>query len=246
MLVYLLLFLLKLLSDNQMCVAHLTYSCQHIYGRDGKRQSRLLDLYEDGYTVSTIDHNERFIRVDMDHSFQSGQPVPHLNDKECYFPYNEHGEARDVFVDDYSADFLMRSINSCSILPSKRQREVSDSTSWKSVWHSTGVSELYVNIEDDVIVEYDSVLLSPIGVVHNRIGNRSVRLVDMNGNVVNTSVGEIGTAAVAVELYNDSGVVEERVERNANKYFYKIFQKNKWRKKLEEEKNLNISESVGK
>ena len=225
------------------------FDCMYMFSgiiiiRDGKRQSRLIDLYDDGYKVSTIDHNQSKIRVDMEHSFSESKPVPYTLDKECYLSSNdsEDGTQRDVFVDDDGVDFLMRSMDSCSILPDKGLRK--PSTNENNVWHSTGVSELYVNTSDNVIVEYDLTLLTPIGVVHNKLGNRSVRLVDIHGNVVNTAAGENGARAVAVELYNTEGIVEERIERNAgDKYFYKVFQVNKWQKRLAEQKALErISE----
>ena len=206
--------------------------------RDGNRQSRLLDLRDDGFRVSTIDHNARAVRVDMEHAFGAGaQPVPLFGDKKCFLSYPIRGGAATADDDpddgararylreeggaDDRGPMLLRAMDSCSILPSRAERGGAD------VWLNTGVSELHV--QEDAIVEYDLDLLAPIGLVHNQLAGRRVRLVDSVGEPVEATSAGAGARAVALEVLAADGAVCERIQRNADRYFYRVFQPNKWR-----------------
>jgi len=176
----------------------------------------------------------------MEHSFDApGRPTPLFGNKQCFLSYPIRNQGAGVDLDertrylvsegaDDQSPMLMRAMDSCSILPSKADRGEG------GIWLSTGVSELHV--QDKTIVEYDLDLMAPIGLVHNQLSGRRVRLVDSMGEEIEDTGGGGGTRAVALEVLDSDGAVCERIQRNADKFFYRVFQQNKWKMKIMEQK----------
>ena len=191
----------------------------------------MFDLLDTGYRVYTIDHNTHSLRVDLEHSFGAGRPEPLLANKQCFL-LDHGGEGqlqamtRDNDGDEEDADGpLMRVADACSVASSSAHKK-SDTK-----WISTGVSELHV--QHDAIVEYDPTVLAPIGLVHNKLGGRIPRLVDADGRLIGDDSD--GARAAFLEIVNDEGGIEEAIPRNAEGFFYRIFQPNKWMRRQQQQ-----------
>lgn len=206
--------------------------------RDGNRQSRLLDLFTDGYRVTTIDHISRTLRVDLEHSFDDvrRRPEPRLDSKQCFLldragdgplistasvvaAADDGGDPGTDENDRDGGGRLMRVADACSVASSRAGKDAADT------WLSTGRSELHV--QHDAVVEYDPFVLAPIGLVHTSLAGRSVRLVDADGRCVAGS----GARAAFLEIVNADGGIDEAIPRNSSGFFFRVFQPNKWRKK---------------
>ena len=84
-------------------------------------------------------------------------------------------------------------------------------------------------LQDEILVEYDAVCMAPIGAVFLQVPDHChIRLVDDDGNQVDTVATDGSTATVVEMVDTQANEVVEKVYRNNEGKFYQIFQPNKW------------------
>jgi len=176
--------------------------------RDGDRHSRLLCGDEDGFTVLTMDHETGESRVDLKGSWDARDAPQILTPPE-------------ELICDVSSGFLCSEVD-CSV-------GSIDGDGGEISWFNSGLRSM-LHLQDNMLIEYDAMNMAPIGAVFLDVPDCClVRLVDSQGEEIDTVTTD-GSAAVAVELVDrTSGDVTERVARNEQGGFYRIFQPNKIR-----------------
>jgi len=173
---------------------------------DGFRQSRLLRFDDEGYSVSTWDHDEERERVDVTHRWDDLSPAA------AEVPEDE-------MVCDPEAGWLCGR-DACVI------GEDIDGVRWFPAGGDCMLAQ-----QGGLLVEYSVEAQAPVGVVSldadlpDGGDGWEVRLVDARGEVVDSGDG---SAAVAVQLTRESTREVQRYERNEAGTFYRVFQPNKW------------------
>eukprot|EP00898_Chlorokybus_atmophyticus_P003927 jgi/Chlat1/4535/Chrsp29S08895 len=180
--------------------------------KDGQRHSRVLKIIETGYEVYTLDHDDDAprLRLDLHHEFGSPDPPSPI------VPVDE-------LLCDPSKGYLCGRTE-CSIIGENIEGVM---------WFPAGPSCMLA-LQDELLVEYNTRWRAPIGVVAKGVEHARVRLLDSAGEEV--TVGD-GSEAVVAEITREDGSVE-RVERNDRGGFFKVFQPNKWRLKLQQKEAL--------
>eukprot|EP00890_Picochlorum_soloecismus_P006210 jgi/Picsp_1/6590/NSC_03933-R1_protein len=178
------------------------------FSRDGHRHSRILKGGSDGYEVLTMDHDTGETRLDLKGQWNDTKSPEYLVPEE-------------ELLCDPSAGWLCSKID-CEVPLTGNMSEN------EVTWFNSGASSM-LSLQDGILVEYDASCMAPIGAVFLEVPDAYfVRLVDADGQEVDT-VNTDGSAAVRVEMVDrDAGEVVEAVERNAEGKFYQIFQPNKW------------------
>ena len=169
---------------------------------------RLLCGDEDGFTVLTMDHETGESRVDLKGSWDARDAPQILTPPE-------------ELICDVSSGFLCSEVD-CSV-------GSIDGDGGEISWFNSGLRSM-LHLQDNMLIEYDAMNMAPIGAVFLDVPDCClVRLVDSQGEEIDTVTTD-GSAAVAVELVDrTSGDVTERVARNEQGGFYRIFQPNKIR-----------------
>ena len=161
----------------------------------------------------TVDHDAGSLRLDLKGEWNDPGPPQYL-------------VPEDELLCDPSSGWLCSEVD-CSLDVDGKIPEVT--------WFNVGPSTM-LSLQEDVLVEYDTNTMSPIGAVFLKVPEGSiVRLVDAAGEKVD-AVGTNGAHAVAVEIVD--GEINEvimRAERNDRGSFYQIFQHNKWVAKKKKE-----------
>eukprot|EP01025_Chloroclados_australasicus_P048044 TRINITY_DN5431_c0_g1_i3.p1 TRINITY_DN5431_c0_g1~~TRINITY_DN5431_c0_g1_i3.p1 ORF type:complete len:489 (+),score=62.67 TRINITY_DN5431_c0_g1_i3:838-2304(+) len=170
--------------------------------KDGFSQSRLLRVTEEGYELFTRDHYDGSLRQDVKGLWKEKQP-------EVVTPEDE-------LVCDPDAGYVC-GFNSCSLLEPPNV-----------TWLNTG-SIYQVALQDNMLIEYDISTFSPIGAACLDVAGRDIVLLDSQNQTV-SNTGTTGDEVVAIELRSENGEIE-RIERNQDNAFYRIYQPNKWVKK---------------
>eukprot|EP01026_Neomeris_dumetosa_P064974 TRINITY_DN6220_c0_g1_i9.p1 TRINITY_DN6220_c0_g1~~TRINITY_DN6220_c0_g1_i9.p1 ORF type:complete len:477 (+),score=54.31 TRINITY_DN6220_c0_g1_i9:74-1504(+) len=183
--------------------------------KDGFSQSRLLRIMQEGYELFTRDHEDGSLRLDVKSSWDDSQP-------QIVTPEEE-------LVCDPEAGYVC-GFNSCSLLEPPNV-----------TWLNTG-TKYQLALQSNMLIEYDMRTFSPVGAACLDVGERDVVLVDSEGLIVD-SLKSSGEEVVAVELRTSSGEVE-RIERNNEGAFYKIYQPNKWIKKQAQKLQESLLQEV--
>ncbi|KAG1676127.1 hypothetical protein FOA52_004967 [Chlamydomonas sp. UWO 241] len=180
--------------------------------RDGQRHSRFLSVTKDGYEVHTVDHDTGEMRPDLESGWGPRDvPVP--------IPLSE-----DELLCDPSAGWL------CSKIDGQADTECDFTDNDFIKWLPVG-SKSILALQDDMLVEYDVALRSPVGVVTKVPDGSRVLLWD-SAEQLSTSPDGSDVHAVVVTNVNK---VPEVFTRNAQGGFWRTYQPNKWRIKKAKE-----------
>lgn len=182
--------------------------------RDGFRHSRLLKGTAEGYELYTMDHDTGALRLDLAHRWDDpSAPHPLLPEEEL--------------ICDPSAGWLCSQVE-CSVDDSQLSSAIDLPPA--VTWLNAGPGCMLA-VQDEIIVEYDTRCMSPIGLVSMDLPDDcSVGLVDAQGRAVD-AVHTDGSAAVAVEIHKEDGELHQRIKRNQAGGFFQIYQHNKWNAK---------------
>jgi len=221
--------------------------------RDGFRQSRLLKLTQGGYELYTVDHTGGGRRrLDLAHAWADVSRPPVV----CTPPGELLGGDSPTPSSSSSSPpdgGWLRSRVECGLAQGAGAAasldEQAPGASQAVEWFAAG-GDVLLALQDGLLVEYDLPSRAPVGLVaklpeeeppaagegaRGAAGGGSgggavrVRLVDARGTPVDP-LGD-GADAVAVVIYGADGSEVERVPRNGQGGFFRIFQENKWRKK---------------
>lgn len=204
--------------------------------RDGYRQSRLLKLSQGGYELYTVDHTDGGrTRLDLKHAWADVSTPPVV----CT-PAEE-------LLCDPDAGWLCSRVD-CDVaggMASSLDEAGGDGYGGSVRWFSAG-GDVLLALQDGLLVEYDLRSRAPVGLVAKLPSSSeaggdgateqqqpSVRLLAADGTPVDP-LGDGADAAVVV-IYGADGAEVERVPRNEQGGFFRIFQPNKWRARLEKE-----------
>ncbi|PSC75593.1 calcineurin-like phosphoesterase [Micractinium conductrix] len=186
--------------------------------RDGFRHSRLLKGTEEGYELYTMDHDTGGLRLDLKHSWDdSSSPQPLMPE--------------DELICDPAAGWLCSKVD-CPV-PDDAEFTPLD-LSPPVTWLNAGPGCMLA-VQDEIIVEYDTRSMSPIGVVCMDMPDDCTAVLRAaDGSEVDAAKTD-GSAAVALEVMVPDGELHQRIKRNQAGSFYQIYQHNKWvaRKKKE-------------
>lgn len=188
--------------------------------RDGFRHSRLLKGDAEGYELYTMDHDAGSLRLDLRHRWDDpGAPTPLVPE--------------DELICDPAAGWLCSKVD-CPV-PEDAEYTPLD-LSPPVTWLNAGPNCMLA-VQDELIVEYDTRSMAPIGMVCMDLPDDcTVVLRDAQGGEVD-GVNTDGSAAVALEVMSPDGELHQRIKRNHVGGFFQIYQHNKWvaRKKKEAE-----------
>jgi 3',5'-cyclic AMP phosphodiesterase CpdA len=208
--------------------------------RDGFRQSRLLKMTSQGYELYTVDHTDGGRkRLDLKHRWEDVSTPPVV----CT-PAEE-------LLCDPDAGWLCSRVE-CDVggdvvggMASPVEGAAAGAAaaaSGRVQWFPAG-GDVLLALQDGLLVEYDLRSRAPVGLVaklpaeaeeeEGGAATPRVQLLAADGSPVDP-LGDGADAAVAV-IYGADGSEVERVARNEQGGFFRIFQPNKWRLKKEKE-----------
>lgn len=190
--------------------------------RDGRRHSRVVKGDGEGYQLYTLDHGSGTLRLDAIHSYASEPQLPPQRLWCSNLFYLTSCPGGGVFSPVMQQD----------LHPEKDQAPPGLAT--RARWFRAGDTILALHANQ--LVEYDQATHAPTGVVCDAVNGRDVRF-DVGGAE--------GGAVAAVELVpsDESKAYEqrilngldmhgslafERIERNAQGGFWRVYQANKW------------------
>lgn len=187
--------------------------------RDGFRHSRVLKGSEEGYEMFTMDHDSGEMRLDLAHRWDdAGPPKPVV-------PLAE-------LICDPSAGWLCSKVD---LLAGDGNSSAAAMDQPAPVtWLNAGPGRMLA-VQDEIIVEYDTRSMSPVGVVCMDLPDDcTVVMRDAGGREV-PPLATDGSKAVALEIVGADGELHQRLKRNHEGGFFQVYQHNKWvaRKKKE-------------
>ena len=198
--------------------------------RDGVRQSRLVDVDEQGWTLASVDHSAGgAVRVDARGAWKSRAPhilpVPPAQLLDPAADTTWLASALDCSVGDDSGS------ESDSEWPAPQGRAS------PPIWFDCGGDALLAfTPSDGAVVEYSASLRCPVGYVFDGLpAGATVRRVRADGSELNDADDGRGAAAVEAVAVDGSTIIERR-QRNYEGGWSHVYQGNKWRKKRAEAK----------
>lgn len=196
--------------------------------RDGVRQSRLVDVDERGWTLSSVDHGAGgSVRVDASGEWK--KRAPHI------LPVPHH-----QLLDPAADTTWLASALDCSVggddsgSESDGEWPAPQGRAPQPVWLDGGFDALLAfTPSDGAVVEYSASLRCPVGYVFDGLpAGATVRRVRSYGSVL--ADADDGRDAAAVEAVAGDGAIIERRQRNYEGGWSHVYQGNKWRKKRAE------------